>query len=322
MLEKPLITIGMAVYKPNEEWFIEQLQSIDNQDYEPIELLIWNDSPLDYDCKDIVAKTVKRVSYQILDNGKNNGVTKAFELVTAQAHGRLIAYSDQDDIWNLHKISIMVDFMEQHPDCICCHSDVELIDEKGHTVRKTIFPEHLDKINKRKYQEKIFLTKSWNVGCAMMMQTRAAKAAIPFPGMVYHDQWLEMYALSLGKFYYLPACLIQHRVHGNNNSQTLRGICCKQDYYRVKLNREVTFFDYLTKNLPCHNVYENESKWIRARKKYSQYFSVISFFQLFHYLWVRPAVTGFELLLPFIPNGLFRVIVKAIRKEIKILGYR
>ena len=322
MLEKPLITIGMAVYKPNEEWFIEQLQSIDNQDYEPIELLIWNDSPLDYDCKDIVAKTLKRVPYQILDNGKNNGVTKAFELVTAQAHGQMIAYSDQDDIWDLHKISIMVGFMEQHPDCICCHSDVELIDGKGHTVKKSIFPECLDRINERKYQEEVFLTKNWNVGCAMMMQTMAAKAAIPFPGMVYHDQWLEMYALSLGKFYYLPECLIQHRVHGNNNSQTLRGISDKKGYYAVKLKREIDFFNYLTASLPCKDIYKKEKKWILAREKYSQDTNFFNFMNLFQYIRIRPTVTVFELLLPFIPDFLFIKFVEGIRKEVKSLGYR
>lgn len=322
MFKHPLVTIGMAVYKPNIEWFVKQLQSIDNQDYDAVELLIWNDSPNSFSCDDLVSKYVKKTHYQILDNGTNNGVTRAFENVTKHAHGKYIAYSDQDDIWMPNKISTMTVYMEKHPECICCHSDVQLINEIGSVVRESIYPEPLDKLNERQYQETTFLVKSWNVGCAMMMKTDAAKAAIPFPTMVYHDQWLEMYALALGNFSYIPECLIQHRVHGTNNSQTLNGVHTKQDYYNVKLAREVSFFDYMVKALPHQELYTKEAHWIAARKEYSEKFNFKNLGQMIKYIPIRPTVTIFELLLPCIPDKVFSFLVESIRKEVRVLGFR
>lgn len=322
MAEKPLVTIAMAIYKPNEEWFIKQLQSVDDQDYRPLKLLIWNDSPFDFQAKKIVTNHVKNIPFEILDNDQNNGVTKAFEELTRHAEGKYIAYSDQDDIWAANKISVMVDFMEAHPHCTCCHSDAALIDEENKVIRKSIYPESLEILNTRQYQEKVFLVKNWNVGCAMMMTIKAAKASVPFPTMVYHDQWLEMYAMALGDFCYIPECLIEHRVHGANNSQTLHGIESKQDYYRVKLQREIDFFDFLVKHLPCKDNYKHENAWIKAREKYSRQHSVANFLELLKYLNTRSALTLFELLLPFIPDAVFSVIIKMIRKEVRVLGYR
>lgn len=322
MSTHPLVTIGMAVYKPNMEWFIKQLQSIDNQDYESIELLIWNDSPKSFTCDEVVAKYVKNIPFRILDNGTNNGVTRAFENVTKNAEGKYIAYSDQDDIWMPNKISMMTTYMENHPDCVCCHSDVQLINETDTVVRQSLYPVSLSRLNEKDYQETTFLVDNWNIGCAMMMKTSAAKAAIPFPTMVYHDQWLEMYTLSLGDFSYIPDCLIQHRVHGTNNSQTLNGVHTKRDYYNVKLAREVNFFDFVTKKLSNNELYSKEGNWIAARKNYSEKFSIKNFAQMIRYISVRPTVTIFELLLPFIPDSVFAFIVKSIRKEVRTLGVR
>lgn len=322
MNEKSMVTVAMAVYKPNIDWFIKQLQSINDQDYRPLELLIWNDSPQDFDGQDIVSRYITNIPYQILDNGHNNGVTRAFEELTKHANGKYIAYSDQDDIWMTNKVSVMVEFMKCHPKCICCHSDVELIDEESKVIRKSIYPACVEKINNKKYQEKTFLVKSWNVGCAMMMTTEDAKAAVPFPTMVYHDQWLEMYALALGDFCYISDCLIQHRVHGSNNSQTLHGISNKRDYYRIKLTREVSFFDFLIQHLPCGNMYETEAAWIRAREAYSKHHGIRSFIHLLSFIKTRPTITIFELMLPFIPDTIFSGIVNMIRKEVRVLGYR
>ena len=322
MAEKPTVTVAMAVYKPNIDWFIKQLQSINNQDYRPLDLLIWNDSPIDFDGQELVAKYARDIPHQILNNEKNNGVTKAFEKLTENTHGKYIAYSDQDDIWMPRKISIMVDFMEKHPSCVCCHSDVELIDGGDRIVQKSIYPRTLKEINDVRYQKRTFLVKSWNVGCAMMMTTQAARAAIPFPTMVYHDQWLEMYALSVGEFCYIPDRLIKHRVHDANNSQTLHGINTKEDYYNVKLAREVHFFSFLVKRLPYKDIYQNEAEWIEARKEYRYTHNISTFITLLKCLKNRPTITLFELMLPFIPNRVFSSIVKIIRKEVKAMGYR
>ena len=41
------IDILMAIYKPNLKWLEEQLISLNNQTYENLNLIVWNDCPDD-----------------------------------------------------------------------------------------------------------------------------------------------------------------------------------------------------------------------------------------------------------------------------------
>ncbi len=41
--DKPLVSILLAVYKPNTQWLIDQLISLNNQTYNNIELLAYDD---------------------------------------------------------------------------------------------------------------------------------------------------------------------------------------------------------------------------------------------------------------------------------------
>lgn len=322
MHNMPKVTIAMAVYKPDLFFFKQQLESIDSQDYDNLELLIWNDSPSDFDCRKYVSQYMTRVSYRILDNGKNNGVTLAFEHLTKAADGEYIAYCDQDDIWLHDKVSKSIAFLENHPECACCHCECQLIDDNDRVIRNKIYPASLDIVNNEAYQKKTFFVKNWGVGCAMTMPNVVAKSALPFPTMVFHDQWLEMFALTMGKFYYMPQLLIKHRIHGTNNSQTLHGVSTKEDYYRLKLEKEVKFYAFLQERLSFWQEYQDIGKWIQAREKYAKNPGLISFLGLLPWIGVRPGVTLFELLIPLIPNKMFSAILNLIRKEVRKFDIR
>lgn len=319
----PSVTIAMAVYKPNIEWFIKQLKSINVQDYEgKLDLLVWNDSPDEFECDEYIKKHITKFSYEILNNGENNGVTKAFEKLTKHATGKYIAYSDQDDVWMPKKISIMAQFMEENPTCACCHSDVVLINEVDQIVKNTIFHETLEKMNNIEHQKKFFVTKSWTVGCAMFMVTEIAKKALPFPTMIFHDQWLEIYSIFYGQFIFIANKLIQHRIHGNNNSQTLYGITNKKEYYEMKLQKDYNFLHYLTLRMKCSNIYTQEIAWVDARKNYSEHQTMQEFVKMIQCISIRPYIIIFELVLPYFPDKMVTFFLKYIKKEIKKIGIR
>lgn len=322
MKNLPKVAIAMAVYKPNLKFFRQQLESINKQDYDNINLLIWNDSPHEFHCDEIVSKYITRFPYRILDNGQNNGVTQAFAYLTEAAEGKYIAYCDQDDIWKENKISVTVAFMEGYPECSCCHCECQLIDDRNHVVKEHYYPEKLDILNDVKYQKESFFVKNWSLGCAMTLPVTVAKAALPFPDMIFHDQWLEMFALTKGQFYYLQENLLQHRVHGSNNSQTLHGVKTKSDYYRLKLNKEKALFVFLQNHLSYWKDYQKEGMWIEARVAYAKYPGLKTFFRMCHFIKVRPGVTLFELLMPFIPHWMFSKILSIIREEVRKFGIR
>lgn len=322
MNKLPKVTIAMAVYKPKLEFFRQQLESVNEQDYGNIHLLIWNDSPQEFCCEKFVSQYITKIPYRILDNGKNNGVTRVFARLTEAADGKYIAYCDQDDIWMNDKVSVAVDFLEKHPECSCCHCECQLIDDANHIVKEHYYPAELEVLNEIKYQKKSFFVKNWSLGCAMTMPITVAKAALPFPDMIFHDQWIEMFALTKGKFYYLPQTLLQHRVHGTNNSQTLHGVKTKAEYYQLKLDKEKSLFDYLKGHLSYWKEYQKEEMWIEARSKYAQYPGIKNFFCLSQLIGVRPGVTLFELVMPLIPEWLFSRILNIIRQEVRKFGIR
>lgn len=322
MNKLPKVTIAMAVYKPKLEFFRQQLESVNEQDYGNIHLLIWNDSPQEFCCEKFVSQYITKIPYRILDNGKNNGVTQAFAHLTEVAEGKYIAYCDQNDIWMPNKISVTVNFLEVHPECSCCHCECQLIDDDNHVVKEHYYPVALDALNDIKYQKKSFFVKNWSLGCAMTLPVTVAQSALPFPDMIFHDQWIEMFALTKGKFYYLPQTLLQHRVHGTNNSQTLHGVKTKAEYYQLKLDKEKSLFDYLKGHLSYWKEYQKEEMWIEARSKYAQYPGIKSFFHLSQFIGVRPGVTLFELVMPLIPEWMFSRILNIIRQEVRKFGIR
>ena len=134
------VTIALAVYRPQAKWLKEQLCSLNRQTYAgKLDLLVWNDSPKDFDCAPLLKKYITRFSYRILQNGKTNGVTAAFAALTEQAGGDLIAYCDQDDIWDSRKIEVMAAFMHENPTVSACHCNAGYIDEAGNALPNTLY---------------------------------------------------------------------------------------------------------------------------------------------------------------------------------------
>lgn len=318
----PKVTVAMAVYKPDLDFFRQQLESINEQDYGNINLLVWNDSPCEFKCEKFVSQHITKIPYRIMDNGKNNGVTQAFANLTKAADGKYIAYCDQDDIWMNKKISLTVDFLEKHPECSCCHCECQLIDDYDRIIKEHYYPASLEIVNNIKYQKNTFLVKNWNIGCAMMMPTSVAKAALPFPDMVFHDQWLEMFALTKGNFCYMRESLLQHRIHGTNNSQTLHGVEKKSDYYRLKLEKEKNFFAFLKEHLVYWKEYQKVEMCISVRENYAQHPGIWTFFQMCRFIRVWPGVMLFELLMPLIPEWMFSKILNIVRQEVRKFGIR
>ena len=70
---------------------------------------------------------------------RNLGVTMNWIECIKQARGKYIMTIGGDDFWhNTDKIQIQVDYMEQHPECVLCHTDYNTLYEKtGKLVKST-----------------------------------------------------------------------------------------------------------------------------------------------------------------------------------------
>jgi len=312
----PTVTVAMAVYKPNIEWFQEQLKSLDDQDYTGnLRLLVFNDSPHDFDPAPYLQQYINNFSWEVIDNGRNNGPIIAFEELTRICETELISYCDQDDVWESNKISQMVSFMEKNPDCTACHCDRILIDENGRELNyeRTVYKKTCNELNDVELQKQVILTKNFMNGCAMLMKTSLVKDSLPFPRCKFHDIWLTIYNIFYGRVYCMKDKLMKHRVYGSNTSATLAGISTKDDYYKLKLDSDYEWINFVVDRIDTYGCYDKDLQWVNVRKKYASCANVKNLIGMLSVISIRPAIVLFEIFMPLVPSFLFNNTIKFVR---------
>jgi len=125
-----LVSVIMATY--NEERFLaDSIESVLNQTYRDIELLITDDCSTNKAVIDILEdfkKRDKRVKVFYLP--ENQGPGKARNKSIEEAKGRFIAFCDSDDRWMPEKIEKQVALMNE-TDCCLSYSSYLTCDEDG-----------------------------------------------------------------------------------------------------------------------------------------------------------------------------------------------
>jgi GT2 family glycosyltransferase len=236
-----LISIVLAIYKPNEVFLRKQLKSLNEQIYPNIELIICDDSENqgnDFLCS-MIRKTITNFEWRLYKNKKNIGSNKTFELLTKMAKGEYIAYCDQDDIWEKNKLTALYDNIIKH-ESVLSYSDLCVIDENDTITYKSLrklVPRLKHVQGDLLYQ--YFIKRNSITGCTLLVKSSIAKEAVPFLNGFVHDHWIALYASIMGSISYVPEALIRYRIHGNNQIGTKRldEICSKVDYLKKRLYR-------------------------------------------------------------------------------------
>ncbi|MFL0163865.1 glycosyltransferase [Candidatus Clostridium helianthi] len=318
--DKPLVSILLAVYKPNEVWFIEQLISLNEQTYKNIELLVYDDCPEFPTSEELIKKHITSFPYAIVKGLENTGSNKAFEELTKMGNGELFAYCDQDDIWENDKITIMVErFLDKDVTLAC--SDLSIIDEYS---KKTA--DSITEIRKRhKFKSGYSLAKellitNFVTGCAMMVRRDIAYEAIPFESTLIHDQWIAIIAALNGKIDFIDKSLVRYRQHSFNQTGILAGISDKKTYYNMRIEKFLECFTSLQKRLVDEQEVKEEIYkcllWIRARKRYFNNPSINDLKIMIKYRRFHKISILVEFILPFLPEFIFKYIVALTKKGI------
>jgi len=224
------ISIAMCTY--NGERFIkEQLDSILNQSYKNLEIIITDDKSTDKTI-DIIKK------YQLADdriklyqNEKNLGFVKNFEKAISLCSGNYIALSDQDDIWKNNKIEV---FLEKIKNNLLIYSDAELIDEFSNKSNKQLIRPHINLVSGK--CNKAFLFYNCASGNTMMFKKELVKYILPIPKeFSFHDIWIAFIASTLGTITYTEESMTYYRRY---NEQVTRTV--EKDYqsFRDRFNQK------------------------------------------------------------------------------------
>ncbi|HOP46419.1 MAG TPA: glycosyltransferase family 2 protein [Desulfobacteraceae bacterium] len=206
-----LVSIALATYN-GEKFLREQLDSIVNQSYTNMELVVVDDCSTDGTI-DILEQYFSKINIKLYRHKKNSGFVKAFEKALGMCSGLYIALCDQDDIWEKNKIEQLVNVINGYS---LVYSDASLIDSYG-----TIFIESMHKyyeISKRSdigFKDLVF--NNYIVGCCSLFKRDLLNDALPFPpDLMVHDWWIALIASKKGRIKYYDKPLLRYRQHANN----------------------------------------------------------------------------------------------------------
>jgi hypothetical protein len=310
--EFPLVSILLAVYKPNETWLIEQLMSLNEQTYDNIELLVYDDCPKFPVDEDYFKKYITNFRYTLSRGKKNEGSNKTFENLTKQGNGEFFAYCDQDDIWEPNKIEVLVNLIQKE-NSVLAYSDMSVIDKNGNFVANSLI--QVKPRIKYIYGEKLFsrfFFKNCVSGCCMLINSEIAKRAILFSRVTIHDQWLCIIASYYGKISFMNKTLVKYRIHGNNQTGSFKGVFNKKDYYNLRVNilqqrinevkRCINDIELNGNNIDLTNI----RIFCDARINKN-------IFKIFKYSYLDKKEAYFEIIIRYMPNWLFKIIINKLK---------
>lgn len=202
------ISIAMATYN-GEKFIKEQLDSILCQICKQDEIIISDDGSTDNTLNIIKSYNDNRIK---IINGPHDGVKQNFANAISKCKGKYIFLSDQDDIWMVDKISIVLKVFEKKR-CTCVlHDNVTFDSNTGKIIQESFFefrnskPGILRNIIKNSY-----------IGCCMAFDSKMKEYFLPIPNNIeMHDQWIGIISEKYGNSIFIKDKLIKYRRHSNN----------------------------------------------------------------------------------------------------------
>ncbi len=209
----PLVTAICPCY--NHARFVEEsLDSIRNQTYKNIELVIVDDCSRD-DSVAVIHAWIERHNFKctFIKHTVNQGVCKTLNDALAHAHGEYIAPTSADDVWLPDKIATQVAIMEaQHEKVGVVYSDAYQMDENGKLLTEMVIEQQrrFEKMPEGDIHEILW---EGNFLPAILVRKSCYDKVGPYDETLFFDDW-DMW-LRISKHYHFifsPAASTKYRI--------------------------------------------------------------------------------------------------------------
>ena len=221
----PTVAILLATYN-GEAFLREQLDSIFAQSYQCFKVYISDDCSSDTTVE-ILQKYQEKFPDKILYtvNQKNIGYTKNFEKLLQEVQEKYIAFCDQDDLWKIDKLEILMSKLLELENtitskAILVHSDLSMIDENNNIIGSSYFSYR--KYNLKDHKDLGHILGPCGVmGNTILMNAELKRLVLPFPERLdTHDYWIAIHAELFGFRKTLKQKLVKYRIHKSNASNS------------------------------------------------------------------------------------------------------
>lgn len=178
---KPFVSIVIPVYNA-QKFIVETLNSVKNQTYQNIEVILVDDMSKDQSCSIIekYQEENKQMNITLIRSNKKLKAAGARNKGIDQAKGSHICFLDADDLWEKDKIEKQLAFMKEKS-CAFSFTGYEFADSNGKPLNKKVFvPPHMT------YKQALKNTTIWTT-TVMFDMSKITKEQIYMPEVKSED---------------------------------------------------------------------------------------------------------------------------------------
>lgn len=139
-MNDPLVSVLVCCHN-RRDYLSLTLESVFNQDYQNIDVVIVDDGSTDGTEEMIKTRFGSRVRYIYQEN---QGVTAARNRAASEAAGELIAFQDDDDLMPPNRISTLLAALTEFPEAAFATGDLAYIDKAGALIGRRYMPGPMD----------------------------------------------------------------------------------------------------------------------------------------------------------------------------------
>jgi glycosyltransferase involved in cell wall biosynthesis len=214
-MSNPSISVAMTTFN-GARYLGEQLTSLSSQSVKPLELVVCDDGSTDETVTILQSfSALAPFTVRIFQNAERLGYQQNFMKAASLCKGSLIAFCDQDDIWNDDKLYLVRKYFTQSDDLLVAH-DLCVFFENG----RQLIPSYFRNLALSGLLPAVNLK-----GCTLTLRRELIELVDwpPLQSGWSHDLWVCFTSLLLEKRGYIRQSLVRHRIHGNNTSGWLPG---------------------------------------------------------------------------------------------------
>ena len=210
MSENKLVAVIMSTY--NGERFIrEQIDSILNQTYKNVKIVIRDDGSSD-NTVSIIKEYQAKYNNIELHEGKNIGFVRSFFELLSLVEADYYSYADQDDVWMPNKIELAVNSLNKLDDTKpnMAYGNSDYYDENMKLIRKG------ERNRKYKFLYALFSCVSQGMTMTVNKKTRDMILDNTPSTAFFHDWWTYLVCISMGNVVYDNVTTVKYRRRKEN----------------------------------------------------------------------------------------------------------
>lgn len=240
-----MLSVAMTTYN-GEKYIQEQLLSIVHQTFPVDEIVICDDMSSD-NTIEIIERFIRDnkscIDIILIKNSVNLGYAENFKKAIRHTRGDYIFLCDQDDLWEVKKVEVMINAMDQSGADFLC-SNFSLIDQNGEVLKKALaIPTFIQKakpgLNKVKFFPLLFGNIAQGCTYCFRKNIKDLYLKIDYKNFI-HDYQLILIASIKERCFFINEKLIKYRIHENNSvglppTKKVKKINFHRHYYVPKL---------------------------------------------------------------------------------------